>query len=644
LTAATGFKRLGIAIAAIVLASVAALAAMAVLIPTDTVRQQATAEIRNVTGLDLVLRGDVAVSLFPTGSISFADVTLGDEAKPVLAADRLTARLRFLPLFAGRIEIADVSLVRPRINVTIDRNDHSNWAAVIDTLARALGPKANRPVDSTSFTEIRITEGTVTVDDAARGFNETLNNVELALAWPSISKSFAATGHIVWHDEPIESAITLTDFAAALAGDRSGVKVRLTGVPGKFAFEGNWSSRPTLQIEGTLAADSTALRDTLRWSGLRPLPGGGLGRFALKAKTNVSGGTIALSAVNVELDGNVAEGVMAFATDGRQTLQGTLAADELDLTPYVSTVRLLTSNERDWNRVPLAIDGLNSVDLDLRMSAAHITMGRAKLGRTAIAANLRASKLLITIGESQAFGGVLRGSLALGGSDAGAEFNSQLHFIDVDLEKCLGDIFQFHRLDGRGDITVALDAAGSSVMGMTRTLNGTANLSGRQGSLVGWNLEQLLRRLERRPLSGTGDFRNGRTPFDKFNADFKITDGTATIENVSLEGSKVRLGLAGSASIPARDFDLHGVAALASTGSADAPPPFELPFIVQGPWDDPILLPDTQALLARSPVAGSLLNAVRTRNTRDTVRSAIERLTGGAISPPAGAPTSANRP
>ena len=103
---------------------------------------------------------------------------------------------------------------------------------------------------------------------------------------------------------------------------------------------------------------------------------------------------------------------------------------------------------------------------------------------------------------------------------------------------------------------------------MTRTLNGTASLNGRQGSLVGWNVEQLLRRLERRPLSGTGDFRNGRTPFEKLTADFKITEGIATVETVNLEGSKVRLGLAGSASIPARDFDLHGVAALAATSDA----------------------------------------------------------------------------
>ena len=291
--------------------------------------------------------------------------------------------------------------------------------------------------------------------------------------------------------------------------------------------------------------------------------------------------------------------------------------------------------------MPLAIDSLTGVDLDLHLSAAHI-LGRAKLGRTAVAANLRGGKLLVTIGESQAFGGILKGSLALAASDAGAEFKSQLQFVDVDLEKCLGDIFQFRRLDGRGDIAVAIDAIGNNVLAMTRTLNGTASLNGRQGSLVGWNVEQLLRRLERRPLSGTGDFRNGKTPFEKLTAEFKIVDGVATVETVNLEGSKVRLGLAGSASIPTRDFDLNGERRHFTT--ADAPPAFELPFVVQGPWDDPILLPDTKALIQRSPVASPLLNAVRNRNTRDTVRSAIERLTGGAISAPIGTPAADPKP
>ena len=55
---------------------------------------------------------------------------------------------------------------------------------------------------------------------------------------------------------------------------------------------------------------------------------------------------------------------------------------------------------------------------------------------------------------------------------------------------------------------------------------------------------------------------------------------------------------------------------------------FELPFIVQGPWDDPIMLPDPEALIRRSGAAAPLLNAVRDQRARDAARSVIDRLTG----------------
>jgi AsmA protein len=632
-TAATAFKHLAITIAAIVLVGVAALGGMAMLTPADTVRDAVKAELRQVTGLELSLRGDIAVSLFPTGSITFTNVALGDDAEPALVADRITARLRFFPLLLGRAEIADVTLVQPKIAVEFRPDGSTNWSKLRERLAQALGPKPARPDLAGSFSEIGVEDGTIMLRDPSRGISEILHDVKLSLAWPSISKSFAATGRFVWHGEPIDATINLTDFASALAGNRSGVKMRFQGAPLKFAFEGSMSARPTLKIDGTVAADSNALRDALRWAGLRPLTGGGFGRFALKAKTNVSGGTIALSAVNVELDGNTAEGVLTFATDGRQTLQGTLAADELDLTPYVSAIRLLTSNERDWNRVPIALDGLSGFDLDLRLSAGRITLSRAKLGRTAFAANLRSGSLTVTIGEAQAFGGIAKGSFVLAASGHGADFKSQLQFTDVDLESCLNELFNFRRIEGRGNMMLVLEAAGNHVLALTRTMNGSAQLLGRQGALVGLNVEQLLRRLERRPLSGTGDFRTGRTPFETLTVNVKIAQGTATVEEARFESPKVRLGLAGTASIPGREFDLRGIAALVAPNQGDSPP-FELPFMVHGPWDDPIMLPDTQALIMRSPAAAPLL---RQRSTRDTVQRAINRLTGGNQPPPAAA-------
>ena len=280
------------------------------------------------------------------------------------------------------------------------------------------------------------------------------------------------------------------------------------------------------------------------------------------------GGTIGMTNVNVELDGNTAEGVLNFATDGRKTLQGTLAADTLDVSPYMSTVRLLTANQREWSSGRITLDGLSGMDLDLRLSAANVVLANAKIGRTAIAANLRGGQLTVTVGEAQAYGGVIKGSLALANFDDGVDVKSQLQFTDVDLETCLGQLFGLHRLEGKGNIAFTVEGSGDSVLGVTRTLNGTATLTGENGALAGINVEQLLRRLERRPLSGGGEFRTGRTPYDKMAITMKVRQGTMTVEDVKIDGAAVRLGMAGTASIPERELDLKGTAALVT---ADAP-------------------------------------------------------------------------
>jgi AsmA protein len=623
-TAASGFKRLGFVIAAVVAVTVGVLAVALALVPRETVRDAVVEEVRATTGLDLALRGETTVALFPSSAVSLHDVRLGEAANgdAALSARRLTARLRPFQLLLGRIEIADVELIEPKITVELAPEGRSNWASLLDALARTLKPNASEA----SFSEIRIVDGTVLL--RRRGATAMLQDVDLSLAWPSISNSFAATGRFVWHDEPIDASVSLSDFVAALSGNRSGLKLRLSGKPMKLAFEGHMSSSPTLRIDGTLAADSPSLREALRWAGQRPLPGGGFGRFALKAQTKVAGGTVALTGVNVELDGNTAEGVLAFTGDRRRSVQGTLAATRLDLTPYVSTARLLTEHQRDWNEVPISLDGFKSLDLDLRISAAEIAVGGAKFGRSAIAANLRDGNLVVTVGESQAFGGVIKGSFALGAAERGANLKAQLHFAEVDLEKCLQAIFGMDRLHGTGTLSLALEARGGSVLGLTRSMNGTADLKSKSGALVGLNVEQLLRRLERRPLSGSGDFRAGRTPFDTFEVALSIHQGTVTVDTMKLEGTAVRLALGGSASLPMRELDLTGTASLVARTDRTASAPFELPFIVQGPWEDPIMLPDAESLIRRSGAAAPLLNAVRDRRNRDAIRSAIDRITG----------------
>jgi len=633
--------RLSLVIAAVFAAGIAVLMAISAFIPADVVRHAVLDDIRSTTGLEPTVRGEVSVSLFPTAMVSFSDVVLGDDERPALTADRLTAKLRLLPLLIGTIEPADVSLTRPRLLVNVQPDGRSNWSGLMATLARTLKPGQGDRERVISFSEIRMADGTILVTDVQRGVSEQLSQVELSFAWPSISRSFGASGRFVWRDEVFDASANAGDLLAALVGERSGLKVRLAGAPFKLAFDGHMSQQPSLKVEGTLAADGKSLREMLRWSGHPDLPAGGFGPFALKSQASLLRGNFLLSGTNIELDGNVAEGVLAVSTEPRMTVKGTLAADALDLTPYVSAIELLRTNERDWNRGPIALDGLSEFDLDLRLSAARVTMAGTKFARTGVAANLRDGRLTLAIGEAQVFGGSLKGALVLARSKTGADVRSQLQFNDVDLDSCLGELFGIRRLEGKGNLMLSIEASGTSVLALTRTIAGTANLTARQGGISGFNVEQLLKRLEQRPLSVAGDFRRGRTPFEVLNITLRIAHGTASVEDMRLEGGPVRLALGGSSSIPARDLDLKGTASLVSAGDD---PLFELPFVVQGPWDDPIILPDAQSLIRRSGAAAPLLDAVRDRKTRDNLRSMIDRLSRDGVAPAAPAAAAAEEP
>src|SRR5262249_34199208 len=100
----------------------------------------------------------------------------------------------------------------------------------------------------------------------------------------------------------------------------------------------------------------------------------------------------------------------------------------------------------------------------------------------------------------------------------------------------------------------------------------------------------------------------------------------------TVDGAAVRIALGGSASLPTRELDLKGTAALLSGPNEVA---FELPFVVIGPWESATPLPDPSSLIRRSGAAAPLLDAVRDRKTRDAVRSALGPA-GGAEAPPGG--------
>src|ERR1700688_4184990 len=269
LTMAQGIKRLGTPIAALFGLALVGLVATSWFINRDALRGAVEAQIRAVTGLDLVIKGPIDISVFPASYVSFDDVGLKGSATadPALAVDVLTANLRLLPLLLERFVIADIMMLRPHIDVVRSADGESNWTPFIQTIARTMKPGADNQL---SFSEIRIQDGVLAYEDVGNHLTEALDDIDLSLAWPSISRSFAATGQFDWRGERVDGSISVSDFVAALSGDRSGLKARLSSAPLKLAFDGSVADRTSLMMDGTLTVDSTSLRNAVRGPGQEP--------------------------------------------------------------------------------------------------------------------------------------------------------------------------------------------------------------------------------------------------------------------------------------------------------------------------------------------------------------------------------------
>src|SRR3954464_9686974 len=122
-------KRLGMPIAALFGVLLLPRFATSWFLNRDALRQAVEAQIRAVTGLELVVNGSIDVSVFPASYVSFHDVGLkgGGTTDPALQVDVLTANLRLLPLLLRRFEIADVMMLRPHIHVNRQAGGETNW-------------------------------------------------------------------------------------------------------------------------------------------------------------------------------------------------------------------------------------------------------------------------------------------------------------------------------------------------------------------------------------------------------------------------------------------------------------------------------------------------------------------------------------
>jgi AsmA protein len=603
-------RRWAVGLLALFLFVAAVLVVLPHFVSEQEVRAAAVRSLKAATGVEPLIAGEARLTFIPQPAIRLGDVRLDHRSRPGINAGSLQATVRLLPLLFGRVEIDSFTLEEPRLRLELGA-DGAYLAGL------PLRPPAGAP-EETERPKLRIVGGSVALGVADADQFETLSTVEASLAWSG--QSLAVTGSFHWRGVPTTIDFVITDTNSLGRGDRSGIRFRLDSEFLRVGFDGGLAFRNGIQANGSLSADSKSLRSALAWFSVAAPTRGGFGRFKLKAQAALTPAALALSGLAIELDGNRAEGGLTFKREnGRAILQSTLASEAADFTPYSGGFAVTGEDGRDWSREPIDIGALDDFDVDLRLSAARVVMRKTELATAAIATALKGGRFTFSIGEAQFYGGRLRGTAALGRGAAGPEIKIDANISDFDLQRGLGSLAGIQHLEGKGTLDLALEGSGPTVHAIARNLSGQATLTAGRGSLNGINVEEVLRRLDRAPLSAVADFRGGRTGYDRLLAKLRITRGKARLEEAQVDSPVVRVTLAGETSIADRELDLKGMASLLRPSAAGATwQPFDLPFIVQGTWDRPALLPDAASLIQRSGAAAPLLDALRKRSARET--------------------------
>ena len=172
------------------------------------------------------------------------------------------------------------------------------------------------------------------------------------------------------------------------------------------------------------------------------------------------------------------------------------------------------------------------------------------------------------------------------GRDVKASVRGEL--VDADLGAAIAD-FSKAVMTGNGRAQFAVEASGGSPAAMVGSLTGTASLEAADGSILGVNLEEALRRSRRRPIDVERDMRAGGTAFDKIDASLALEDGRARVERAVMTSHGVTAELRGLIDLLARSWDLHLKAVQTDAAGEESQDAAHLTVDIAGPWAQPTI-------------------------------------------------------
>jgi AsmA protein len=593
-------------VVALVLATV--LVVPLVIDPNDY-REQIAALVKERTGRELVIEGDLQISVFPWLGFEVGAARLsnapGFEDRPFARVGAANVRVKLVPLLRREVEMDALALSGLMLNLVRDEQGRTNWADLVPEAAAA-EPRQREAggIGALALGGLRVTDAAVLWDDRQSGAHYTFERIDLRTGEFTLGEPVRlnASFDVKSRAPALDARVTIAGIAHAdLAAERyrlqgldvavlargeglppEGAEARLSAevaadlaqqtlavsalrlTAAGVAFTGELSGTEIVdapRLQGGLRSEPFSPRELLGRLG-QPAPQTAdptvLSAAALDLTFSASQEELNIERLTARLDDSALAGSLQVRDFDAPAFAFDLALDRIDLDRYLAPP---VEGEEPAVATPTGAAAAAAGELPLETLRGLNAKGELRVGELRVS-NLSAADVRLAMdardgvvrlhpASAQLYQGTYQGDLRIDARGEVPQLSIDERLSGVQIGPLLIDLTGEDTLTGTAELRARITGRGLTAEALRASAAGEASFQFTDGSVNGINIAQILREVEatvrQRPLPAEETPR--RTDFAELTGTLKLAKGIIENRDLSAKSPLLRVTGEGTANL-----------------------------------------------------------------------------------------------
>jgi AsmA protein len=652
-------KILLLVVAGFVGLAVIAAAALFLFFDPNDFRDDISAQVKKATGRDLLIEGDLSLSVFPWIAVNIGRTELGNAAgfadEPFLSFDEARLSVRLAPLlFQQRVTIGTASLDSFSLNLEVAADGRNNWddLAQVGDAAPAEDAEESGEAQALDIADVQLSNASVSFRDAQAGTANTISGLEFSTSSITAGEPFDIHAEFDFSAKPagvsghldFSTTMTLAEDNAQLSLRDFNIEGALDGVVAEtteYRFKApaidvdiaadlvtmnkmelsllgldvsadvEPYSYSTLQPKMSVAVQPFSLKELMQTVGVDAPPTAdpdALKRVSFSANAEIGPAAIALTSMTVELDDTTLTGQLRVPLSAEGAYLFDLAADSINVDRYMAPAAAGGDATAAEDDIEIPVDLIRTLNANGTMKLDRAYLSGMTFENMVLGVNSANGRLRMHPISARLFEGNYNGDVRINAAGDTPSISVNENIAGVQLEPLAKAMFEQENVTGSIEGSFKLSGSGNNLAAIRRDLDGTMAFSLADGTWEGTDVWHQLRSayalFKGRPAPEPE--LPARTEFSNVRATGKVTDGVFSNNDLLAELPFLQITGNGTVDLAEAQVDYSMQArVLEQPEFVDAASEAELkdfteaviPLSITGPLADPSIRPDIEAML-----------------------------------------------